>query len=187
MLQLMARMWWAVALRGIVAVVFGILALVAPGIGLLTLVLLFGMYALADGILSVIGSFQEPEARSHRWLALIEGSVSILAGLVAIFSPGIAAIALVYVIAAWALLTGILEIVAAVRLREQIHGEWIMGLAGIASIAFGVIMLIAPAAGALALTWFVGAYALVFGVLLIGLAFRLRGLAQHPERQAITA
>ena len=185
MLQYWARAWWAVALRGLVAVLFGLLALFAPGAGLLTLVWLFGIYALADGVLAVAGMFQERDARRQGWATVLEGVVGILAGLVAFFSPGLAALALVYVIAVWAVLTGVLELVAAVRLREVIQGEWLLALAGIASIAFGVVMLIAPAAGALAIVWFVGAYALVFGILLIGLAFRLRGLGRAAERQTL--
>lgn len=187
MLQHLARTWWAIALRGLAAVLFGLLAFFAPGVGLLTLVFLFGAYAFADGILAIAGAVQGRETRRHAWVPLLEGVVGILAGLVAFLSPGIAAVALVYVIAAWALLTGALEIVAAVRLREQIHGEWLLGLAGIASLAFGVMLLVAPAAGALAIVWFVGAYALVFGALLIALAFRLRGLARYPERPGVAA
>jgi uncharacterized membrane protein HdeD (DUF308 family) len=178
--------WWAPVLRGLVAVLFGIGAFIWPGITLAALVLLFGAYALVDGILSLVHAFSS--GTGFRGLLAIEGIVGIAAGLVALAWPGITALALLYLIAAWAIVTGILEIGAAVRLRKLIENEWLLGLAGIASIAFGIILAVQPSAGALALLWLIGAYAFVFGVLLIALGFRLRRRpAAHEARGRRTA
>jgi uncharacterized membrane protein HdeD (DUF308 family) len=173
-IALLARNWWIIALRGAASIVFGILMLLMPGIGLMALVLLFGSYAIVEGVLNVVAAVR---GRRHerRWGALLlEGLVSIAAGLIAFVMPGLTALALVYIIAAWAVVTGVLEIVAAVRLRHEIIGEWWLALSGAASIAFGVLMMVFPGAGAIALVLWVGAYALVFGALLLFLAFRLR-------------
>jgi uncharacterized membrane protein HdeD (DUF308 family) len=174
----LTRNWWAVALRGVAAIVFGLLTFIMPGITLAALVLLFGAYAIVDGVLNLVavargraGALDRP-----RWVLVLEGVVSIGAGLVAFVWPGLTAVALVYVIAAWAIITGVLEIVAAVRLRHHITNEWWLGLSGALSIVFGVLLMAAPGVGALALVFWIGAYAIVFGALLVGLAFRLRSV-----------
>ena len=171
---LLARNWWLVALRGVAAIIFGIMTFVMPGISLLTLVLLFGSYALVEGVLNVIAAARGRREEDRWWVLLLEGLVSIAAGLVTFAIPGLTAVVLVYVIAAWAVVTGVLEIVAAVRLRHRITGEGWLALSGVASVAFGVLMMIFPGAGAVALILWIGAYAVVFGALLLGLAFRLR-------------
>jgi uncharacterized membrane protein HdeD (DUF308 family) len=176
--ETLARNWWAVLLRGIAGVLFGLVTFFAPGISLAALVLVFGAYALADGILAIISAIRTRAENQRWWLFILEGLVGIAAGVITLIWPGITAVALLYVIAAWALLTGGLEIAAAIRLRKVITHEWLLILAGIASVAFGVLVALFPGPGALALILWIGAYALVAGALMIGLAFRLRAFAQ---------
>jgi len=170
----LARNWWAIALRGVAGIIFGILAFVMPGMTLAVLVLLFGAYALVDGIFDIIASLSGHSGPQSWWMLLLEGLVGVAAGLVTFFMPGLTALTLVYVISAWAIITGVLEIVAAVRLRKVITNEWWLALGGVLSIVFGAFIAAAPGAGALALVFWIGAYALIFGVLLVGLGFRLR-------------
>ncbi len=177
----LARNWWAIALRGVAAIVFGVLALLLPATTLAGLILLFGAYALIEGIFSVIAAMRG-QAGAARWMLLLEGLVSIAAGLVTFFWPGLTALVLLYVIAAWALVAGVLEIVVAVGLRKKIRGEWWLALSGILSVVAGGLMMWAPGAGALALVLWIGAFAVVFGVLLIGLALRLRGWRVEAEQ-----
>ena len=172
MLHSLAKNWWALALRGLVAVLFGLLTFLLPGITLATLVLLFGAYALADGIFNVIAFFK---VASHQWALLIEGVIGIIAGVLTFAWPGITALVLLYLIAFWAIFTGVLEIVAAVRLRKAISNEWLLLLMGVLSLLFGLFILFVPGAGALAIVLWIGAYALVFGIFLMAFAFRLRG------------
>jgi uncharacterized membrane protein HdeD (DUF308 family) len=172
MLHTLASNWWALALRGLIAVLFGLATFFLPGITLVTLVLLFGAYSLVDGIFNVVAFFR---VASHQWALLIEGVIGIIAGLITFAWPAITAIALLYLIAFWAMLTGILEIVAGVRLRKALANEWLLVLMGVLSFAFGLLILLAPGAGALAIVLWIGAYALVFGIFLLALAFRLRG------------
>jgi uncharacterized membrane protein HdeD (DUF308 family) len=169
--------WWAFAVRGVAAIIFGILAFIWPGVTLAVLVLLWGAYALVDGVFALIGAFRT--GQGDRWLLIIEGVAGILAGILTFIWPGLTALVLVYIIAAWALVTGVLEIIAAIRLRRVIQNEWLLILSGIVSVLFGLALVIAPGTGALALIWLIAAYAVVFGVLLIILAFRLRGLGQR--------
>lgn len=170
----LAKNWWSLVIRGLVAIVLGIITFAWPAITLGALVILFGAYAFVDGIFSLIGAFRA--VRSHeRWGALVfEGIAGIVAAAVTVLWPAITALALVYIIAAWALVTGCLEIAAAVRLREYISGEWLLVLSGIASIIFGVVAILLPLVGALAIALIVGIYAVIFGTLLIALGFRLR-------------
>lgn len=172
MLHTLARNWWVLALRGLVAVLFGLLTFFVPGITLVTLVLLFGAYALVDGIFNVVGFFR---LASHHWALLIEGVIGIIAGVLTFAWPAITAIVLLYVIAFWAIFTGIFELIAGIRLRKTISNEWLLLLMGVFSLLFGVLILFAPGAGALAIVLWIGAYALVFGIFLLALAFRLRG------------
>jgi uncharacterized membrane protein HdeD (DUF308 family) len=174
MIIALARNWWSLVIRGIFAILLGVITFVWPGITVAALVLLFGAYALVDGVMAIIGAVRA--ARSHeRWGALlIEGIAGIVAAAVTMAWPGITALTLVFVIAAWAIVTGVFELMAAVRLRKYITGEWLLALGGIASLVFGILLILAPVAGALVLALWVGAYTLVFGVLLIALGFRLR-------------
>jgi uncharacterized membrane protein HdeD (DUF308 family) len=174
--------WSMVALRGGAAIIFGVLALALPGITLLALVLLFGSYAIVDGILNIVAAVRRREGRGPWWLLLIEGVVSIGAGVVTFVMPGLTALLLVYVIGAWAIITGALEVAAAVRLRKEITNEWWLALSGVLSIVFGALVMLAPGAGALAMVLWIGGYSIVFGALLLGLAFRLRSWRGDQDR-----
>ncbi len=174
-IEAFAANWWAVALRGVAAIVFGVLTFAWPGITLVALVLLFGAYALVEGIFNVVAAVMRRGREQPWWMLLAEGLVSIAAGLITFSWPGITALVLLYVIAFWAVVTGVLEIVAAVRLRQRIAGEMWLAVSGVLSVVFGVLVALMPGAGALAVVFWIGAYAIVFGALLLGLAFRLRG------------
>lgn len=175
-MRTLAENWWAFVLRGIVAIFFGVLALLMPGMALLTLVFLFGFYAITDGALNIVAAFRydrQPQQQPW-WTLVIQGVLGIGAGLIALFLPRITAIVLLYVIAAWLLVTGIMEIVAAIRLRKHIRGEWLMALSGALSIVLGVLFVLFPGAGALAVVLWIGVFAIALGVLLITLGLRLR-------------
>ena len=172
MLHTLAANWWALALRGLVAVLFGLLTFFLPGMTLAILVILFGAYALVDGIFNVVAFFR---VASHHWALLVEGVLGIIAGVITFAWPAITAIVLLYLIAFWAIFTGIFEIIAGIRLRKVITNEWLLLVMGVLSLLFGVLILFAPGVGALAIVLWIGAYALVFGIFLLALAFRLRG------------
>jgi uncharacterized membrane protein HdeD (DUF308 family) len=182
MLRPLAERWWAVLLRGIAAILFGVLAIAVPGASLLALVILWGAYALADGVLALVQAARSGRAGGRWGWFLFEGLVSIAAGVLAFVWPGITALALLLVIAAWAILTGLSEIVAAARLRRHIQGEWLLALSGVLSISFGVLLLVRPQAGALAVVWLIGSYAVLFGVLLVALSLRLHRWHRAAER-----
>jgi uncharacterized membrane protein HdeD (DUF308 family) len=171
----LARNWWLIALRGAAAIVFGLLTFITPGITLALLVTFFGAYTLVDGIFTLISIFRRRAAERPWWTLLLEGLVSIAAGLVTFVWPVMTVLVLVYLIGAWAIVTGVLEIAAAIRLRKEIEGEAWLALSGVLSIAFGIFAILAPAIGALAVVFWIGAYAIVFGAVLLALAFRLRG------------
>ena len=171
---LLARNWWSLVVRGLFAVVFGVLTLIWPGITVAALVLLFGAYALIDGVVNLLGAVRAVEAHERWSVLVIEGVVGIAAAVIAMAWPAITAVALVYVIGAWAIVTGVLELAAAVRLRRHVAGEWLLALAGIASTIFGVLLMASPLVGAVVLAIWVGVYALVFGILMMVLGWRLR-------------
>jgi uncharacterized membrane protein HdeD (DUF308 family) len=178
----LANNWWAFVLRGIFAVLFGVLTFFRPGMALLTLVFLFGIYAISDGVFSIIAAFRRTRDDEQPWWALLlSGVLSIIAGVIAFFLPPLAAMALLYLIAAWAIVTGIMAIVAAIRLRKQIEGEWLMVLSGVLSLLFGIFLITFPGAGALAVILWIGAYAFVLGIMLIVLGFRLRSFVRAVE------
>src|SRR5262249_25849351 len=178
---LLARNWWAVGLRGLAAVIFGILTLVVPRMTLIALIALFGAYALVDGIIAVYLAIRGHES-NHQWgWLLVEGIAGVLVGIVTFRWPGVTALALLAFIAAWAILTGIGEIFVAIELRRVLNDEWLLLLGGAASVVFGLLLIIFPGTGALALLVVIGTYAIVFGVLLLGLAWRLRGMAQRTQ------
>jgi uncharacterized membrane protein HdeD (DUF308 family) len=156
MLDVLSRNWWAFAIRGVAAVLFGILALAIPGIALVVLVLLFGAYAFVDGVFALIAALRQAEAH-ERWAHLLfVGIFGVLVGAITFFFWQITAFALLYLIAAWAVVTGILELVAAFELRRHLPGDLWWVLAGLASIAFGVLLIWRPLTGALAVVWIIG-------------------------------
>ena len=189
MLSSITRNWWLAALRGALAVIFGVAAFVWPGLTLEVLVLLFGAYAFVDG--AVVLSFGLMAAGDHErwWPLVLGGAVGIATGVLTFIYPGAMALALVYVIGAWAIITGILEIAAAIRLRNVITHEWLMGFGGVLSIIFGALVIAQPNAGALTLVYLFGFYAILAGISQISLGFRLRGLGETlaPQTQQATS
>ncbi len=179
MVRPMARNWWLLALRGIAAIIFGVLTLIVPGVTLFVLVTFFGAYALIDGILAVIHSLRHREENSRWWVLLLEGLAGVVVGVLTFVWPGLTIITLYFFIAIWALFTGIMEIIAAIRLRREIHNEWSLALMGVISVILGILLLANPAAGIFSLVIAVGIYAIVFGALELYLAFRARGEARH--------
>jgi uncharacterized membrane protein HdeD (DUF308 family) len=176
------RHWWVVALRGLAAIVFGILAFVLPGITLSVLILLFGAYAIVDGVLALYAAARSGGNRF--WASLLEGIVGLVAGLIAFFLPGLTALALLFVIAAWAILTGVMEVIVAFRLRQVIQNEWALIFAGALSVLFGVLLFAQPGAGILALVWLIGLYAVIFGIALLVFSWRLRGMLDHAHEMS---
>jgi uncharacterized membrane protein HdeD (DUF308 family) len=172
--SVIANRWWAVVIRGVAAILFGILTFAAPGTSLLAIAVIFGIYAIVDGALDLAFAWRRAhEGRRWGWL-VFEGVVGIGAGVIALAWPDLTAMVLLTVIALWAIVTGAAEIAAAIRLRRHIQGEWMLATGGVLSIIFGVLLLLFPGAGVLVLLSLIGAYALVFGLLLIALGVRLR-------------
>ena len=167
--------WWVLALRGLVAILFGLAALFWPGLILAGLIVLFGAYALVDGILAVIAAFRSSGRGRRRPLLLIEGVIGILFGILALLWPDLTALTLVYLIAFWAILSGIARIVMAIMLRREIENEWSIALSGMLSVILGVVLVLLPGAGLVAYTWLVGLLALAVGIALVYYAFRVRG------------
>src|SRR5262245_32787747 len=173
--MVLARNWWALLLRGLLAIVFGLLAFVNPGITLAALILLFGAYSLVDGVFAIVSGLRAAQRHERWWPFALEGLLSILVGIIAFVMPAAAAFAMLMLVSAWSIVTGVFRIAAAVRLRKQIQGEWLLILNGVLSVAFGIIIVIFPGAGLVTLVWVIGFYAILFGVTLVGLPFRLRG------------
>ena len=171
------RSWWLLLLRGIAAVAFGVLTFIWPQISLVSLILVYGIYALVDGVLALIAAIRGGGFAPRWWLAL-GGVVSILAAGVAFAWPGLTALVLVYLIGFWSILRGVLEIVGAIRLRNEIANEWSLAAAGALSVIFGLILVFMPGAGALGLLWLIATWAVLFGLLLIWVAFKVRTLAK---------
>jgi uncharacterized membrane protein HdeD (DUF308 family) len=178
MLGVMSRYWWVLGLRGALAILFGILILVLPpAVSITSIVTLFGAYAIVDGIFTIMHGFRERATNRGWWAQLLEGFVGIIAGIAAFAYPGVTALVMLYIVAGWAVITGVLEIVAAIRLREEIQGEFWLGLSGLLSVVFGVLLvLMNPINGILTLLWLVAVYAIAFGVMMVLLAFRVRGM-----------
>lgn len=187
--KLMSTYWWVLLLRGVLAILFGIAAYAWPGMTLLTLVTFFGAFALVDGIFDVFHAFSGRKEHEHWWVLLLEGLLGIGFGIIALQAPGITATVLILYIGFWAMATGVLRIVLAVRLRKEIEGEWWMALAGLAGIVFGVLMVARPGEGALAVLWLVATCAIVGGVCLVLLSFKVKGLGGKLDevRQKLAA
>jgi uncharacterized membrane protein HdeD (DUF308 family) len=171
--EALARYWWALVLRGVAGIIFGVLAFVMPALTLAALVMLFGAYALVDGIFAIVAA-ASGRAGGRWWALLLAGVLGVAAGLVTFFMPGLTALTLAILIGAWAIAEGILHIITAIRLRKVIENEWWLGLSGALAIVFGVFMLRAPAAGALAVVLWIGAFAFIYGVILVALGITLR-------------
>jgi uncharacterized membrane protein HdeD (DUF308 family) len=169
----MAKNWWLVVLRGVAAIIFGILAFVWPGITLLTLVLFWGAFALVDGVLAIIAAVKGGNPMPRWWLAIV-GIAGIAAGALTFLMPGLTALVLVTFIAVWAIVLGVMEIYGAIKLRKEIEGEWFLILNGALSVVFGILLLWRPGIGALALVWIIGAYAIILGVIYIAFGLKLK-------------
>jgi len=181
----MARMqplyWWSFFSRGIIAVLFGLVAIFLPGITLDILVLLVGAFFFVDGILSIIGSFGNRMVENRWWLSLLEGIAGVLVGILTIIWPAVTLVAIILMIAVWALITGVVEVVAAIRLRRFIINEWFLALCGILSILFGIVLLFNPGVGAITLVWILGTYAIFFGILLLSLGLKLKRFSRSDQ------
>ena len=175
LLRELAENWWLLLLRGIAAIAFGVLAFGWPGLTLLALTLMWGFYAIADGVLALWAAIASKGGEmAPRWWLAIVGIAGVVAGLLTFVWPGMTALILLIFIASWAIVIGVLQIWGAIRLRKEIEGEWLLGLSGVLWVAFGVIMFAQPGAGALALIWWIGAFAILAGCVYIALAFQLK-------------
>jgi uncharacterized membrane protein HdeD (DUF308 family) len=184
--RVLGHNWWMLALRGVVAIIFGILAFALPGMTMLSLIFLFGIYALVNGILVLAHAYSAPKGYPRFGALIATGIVSIAAGVLAFIWPSITALSLVLLIAAWAIVNGVFEVATAIRLRRVIPHEWLLMLAGVLSILLGILIALQPAAGALALLFWIGGFAIVFGVLLLVLAFRIRRAGPAVMTSAVT-
>ncbi|MGH9460991.1 MAG: HdeD family acid-resistance protein [Vicinamibacteria bacterium] len=184
---ILSRYWWMTLIRGAIAILFGIMLFVWPQISLVSLVLVFGAFALADGVANVVTAIGGRQEHESWWVLLLAGLAGIGIGVLTFFNPAVTALALLFYIAIWAIATGLLEIVAAIRLRKEIEGEFWLALSGLASVAFGMILVARPGAGALAVLWLIGAYAIAFGAMLLVLAFKARGFVKRVKAAVSTS
>lgn len=186
MLNVLASNWWTILLRGILAILFGLLALFWPEISISVLILLFGIFAIADGMFSIISELRRYGERARWWVLVFEGLAGMAIGVVAVIWPQITAVVFIYLVASWGLITGVLEILAAIRLRDVLEGEWILAVTGLLSIALGILFVLFPNASLVAMIWILGMYAILFGILLIVLSFRLRNWKKTYGKPPIT-
>jgi len=177
--DILSQRWTFLLLRGIAAIAFGVITWLRPGLSLATMVFFFGAYALLDGILATTTAIEGRHTQEHWWLLLLAGLVGVGVGILTFMTPGLTAMALLFYIAVWAVARGVLEIAVAIRVRKEVDGEWRLILAGIASVAFGVLLMVRPGAGALTALWLIGTYAVAFGILLVMLAFKVRTIAHR--------
>ncbi|MBL6938030.1 MAG: HdeD family acid-resistance protein [Alphaproteobacteria bacterium] len=184
MVSVLVRNWWAFLIRGLLAIAFGLIAFFEPGVTMLSLVLVFAAYATVDGIFGIVAAVRAA-SQHERWIWLaVEGVVSVIAGIAAVAMPGLTVVVFVTLLAIWALITGALMLFSAFRVDAD-HGRWWLALGGVASLVYGALLIIAPMIGALVLTWWIGAYALVFGVMMLIFAFRLRSKAHTLSAAAV--
>lgn len=179
--ETLARNWWLLLVRGVVAIAFGILAFAWPEISLASLVLAFGAFCLADGLMAGWTAMSSGRQVENRWLLLIGGLLGVGVGLITLFQPAVTAVALLFYIAVWAIATGVVQLITAIRLRAEIENERTLAVAGLASLAFGALLLARPGAGALAALWLIAGYAMLLGTLLVVLAFEVRAAAKRIE------
>ncbi len=182
---ILSRTWWIQLIRGLMAIAFGILCFVQPALSLTTLVFLFAAYTLADGVLNVVMALSGRKEIENWGLMLLIGLAGIIVGVLTLFAPGITALVLLFYIAAWALVTGILEIIVAFRVRKEIKGEWFLILGGIVSVVFGFALMARPGQGALAVIWIIGGYAVLIGAMFTMLSFRLRSFGREWKKTSL--
>jgi uncharacterized membrane protein HdeD (DUF308 family) len=180
MIRTLAEHWWVLLLRGLTAILFGVVAYARPGVAITFLVLLWGAYAFIDGIFEVVAG-----VRAKYGALVLLGVLGIAVGVITFLWPGVTAVTLVYIIAFWAIIAGALQIAAAIRLRKEVEGEWLWILSGACMILLGMLLMRHPEAGAVSVMWLIGAFAIAWGVLLVILAFRLKG--HHGRLSARTA
>lgn len=177
LLDQVGKNWWVFVLRGVLAVLFGVFTFINPAVSLASLILVYGAYALIDGVTSAIGAFtNRRQGSGFPWSVLLIGLIGIATGVVTFMYPGLTALVLLYFIAAWFIVRGIFEIVLAIQLRKEIEGEFWLGLAGLLSVLFGVLLFARPGVGALAVLWMIGIFAILMGIMFILLGFKLKGL-----------
>ncbi len=176
MLKMMTGKWWVLLVRGIAAILFGLTAVVWPGLTIGVLIIMFGAFAIVDGVGALFAAFAHRGEAKYWWATALEGVAGIVLGVLIMVWPGISAIALLFWIAAWAIVTGVLEVVSAIQLRKEISGEFWLILSGLLSVLFGVFAFLRPGAGALAVIWVIAVYAIAFGITLVMLSFKVRGL-----------
>jgi uncharacterized membrane protein HdeD (DUF308 family) len=181
MLTFLSRYWWALVVRGVLAILLGIFTFVWPFQTIAALVLAFGAVAMADGIFAVVTAFAGRKLTGDWWVLLLQGLLGIGVGALTLFNPAITGVALLIYIAAWAMGLGVLQVVAAVKLRHEITGEWWLALGGVLAVAFGVLLMVSPAQGALAVLWMIGGFALAWGVALMVGGFDVRRLHQQAK------
>ncbi len=179
--KLLSQYWWVLLLRGILAILFGVVAYSWPGLTLATLVLFFAAFVFVDGIFDVFHAFSGREENENWWVLLLEGLLGIAFGVITWINPGITTLVLLLYIAFWAMATGVLKILMAVRLRKEIEGEWWLILSGLVSAIFGIVMLARPGAGALAVLLFIAAWSIVVGIFMVILSFRARSFGKRLE------
>ena len=171
---MLRRSWWVLLLRGAAAIVFGVLTWMQPAASAAALVLIFGAYVFVDGVLGVYSAIKSRNESRHWWMVLLWGLTGVVFGVLTVINPGITALVLTIYIGVWALITGVVEIVAALRLRKEIEGEWLLVLGGLISVLFGAFVLAQPGAGMMAMLWVIATYAVIFGVLMVLLAFKVK-------------
>jgi uncharacterized membrane protein HdeD (DUF308 family) len=181
MLTILARNWWLIALRGVIAILFGVMTFAWPGMTLLTLIYLYGAFALLDGISAMGAAIFAKQHESPLWQLILTGLVGIGVGILTFAWPGVTAKVLLVFIGIWAIMKGFFEVIAAIALRKEIENEFFLGLAGVLSVLFGVVLLVRPGVGALGVLWLIGSFAIIFGVLAIIFALRLKGVAQKLQ------
>lgn len=174
MLDLVARHWWIYLIRGVVSILFGVTAMIWPSLTLITLVWLFGLYVIVDGVAAIWSGFTNRNRHDRWWAEVLIGLAGIVAGLLVVTLPDLSALALIYFIATWMVIIGVLLVVFAIRMRQEIANEWFLGLAGLLAAILGVIFMVFPGAGAVSLVYWIGSYAILSGILLVAFALRVR-------------
>lgn len=177
--QILSRTWWVLLLRGLFAILFGVVAWAMPEASVAILLVIFGVYVLADGVIGVIAAVSGRKEREHWWALLVWALLGVVVGVLTLINPALTAIALMFYIAIWAIGTGILQVILALRLRKEIHGEWLLIVGGLLSVALGIFLMAQPMMGAIALLWVIATYAIIFGVVFVVLAFKARAFGKR--------